>query len=215
MPANFRLSRRRYHAAVAVLRLTLDAHEDDSRPRLPDGLGGFVPTMVATPGIRVELDAAPGWTASFTYEVQGGVPVVASLMIHPSGELPAGGLTAPKARASFTAATRVLRDGLKEEPDESLLLERGLDERARSVPRRAGPKDRGDRFYADIAAGYVSAMTRDPRRPVLLLAEEIHLSPQRARTLVAEARRRLLLSAGRPGVAGGELTEKGRALRGE
>lgn len=79
-----------------------------------------------------------------------------------------------------------------------------FDERPR--PGRAG---RPDRSYAVLAQRYA---TLGGSNRVQQLAGETNYSPSRVAGLIHEARRRGLLTAGPPGRAGGELTEKARRL---
>jgi hypothetical protein len=85
-------------------------------------------------------------------------------------------------------------------------------------PSRAGRKPHDDHYIATIAALYLKSLKRAPRSPYLtlqaLMAERRqHLSTGRLEQLVREARKRNLLSgAPGPGKAGGQLTQRGRAL---
>lgn len=76
--------------------------------------------------------------------------------------------------------------------------------------KRPGRRGRGDRFYAEVAAVYVDALAKGNLRPVERTAEALHLSPSQVRNLLSVARDRKLLTRSRRGVAGGELTERGR-----
>jgi len=76
--------------------------------------------------------------------------------------------------------------------------------------RRRGRRGRPDAELAAVAAAYVRC--QGDRRPTVALAAETGLDPSQLRGLLAQARRRGLLTATAPGLAGGSLTAKGRRL---
>ena len=86
-----------------------------------------------------------------------------------------------------------------------------------SAPRQPGRRGRDDRFYATVAAIYVEALERDPRRPVVLAAQMLSkrrrgtFKPAYVRDLLHVARQRGLLTRPPKGRAGGQLTGKARA----
>jgi len=91
-------------------------------------------------------------------------------------------------------------------------------EQAVSTPRRPGRKGREDRFYAIVAAAYVDAIERGSRTPVVSAAEALSnarsgpYEPPYVRDLLHVARQRGLLTRPPRGRAGGQLTDKARAL---
>ena len=86
-----------------------------------------------------------------------------------------------------------------------------------SAPRQPGRRGRDDRFYATVAAIYVEALERDPRRPVVLAAQILSkrrrgtYKPAYVRDLLHVARQRGLLTKPPKGRAGGQLTDKAQA----
>lgn len=87
-----------------------------------------------------------------------------------------------------------------------------------SAPRRPGSKGRDDRFYVAVASLYVEALERGSRRPVVDAAQELSakrrgvFEPAYVRDVLHVARQRGLLSRPPKGRAGGQLTDKARAL---
>jgi hypothetical protein len=82
-------------------------------------------------------------------------------------------------------------------------------------PRRPGRRGRDDAFFAAFAAEYVARVAEGSSRPVAELAKRRHLSPERVRDVLHQARTRELLTRPASGKAGGHLTEKALALFGE
>lgn len=75
---------------------------------------------------------------------------------------------------------------------------------------KPGRRGRPDRFYAELAADYCSAL--GSATPVKDLAEAVNYSESQIRSLLYEARRRDLLTETPSGKAGGSLTDKAREL---
>ena len=75
-----------------------------------------------------------------------------------------------------------------------------------SAAQRPGRRGRKDEAYASLAAAYVGRLGSG--REVAELAEEMGYSASRIRNMLAEARRRGLLTRPAPGKSGGQLTPK-------
>ncbi len=94
----------------------------------------------------------------------------------------------------------------------------GLSEASIASSRRPGSSGRDDRFYALVAAAYVAAIERGSRKPVVAAADTLSKAwegtyePTYVRDLLHVARGRELLTRPPKGRAGGQLTEKARAL---
>jgi len=99
---------------------------------------------------------------------------------------------APEVRAMLGDGGRQLRESLAE-------------------ARRPGRRGRNDAPYASLAAEYVKRLA-STTTPVKDLALEMHFSDHRIRNMLAEARRRGLLTRPPSGKSGGQLTEKAVAL---
>ena len=84
---------------------------------------------------------------------------------------------------------------------------------ARQQAQRPGRRGRGDRYYAELAVAY--EVWLDSGEPLRTLASEVHLSEPGLRTALATARRRGLLSPAPRGRAGGQATERAKALLAE
>jgi len=195
--------------------------------------------------VKVADDLPDGWQCTYRVVAQDGQPVVAELCIHPSGEVPRGGLNTRVLRQvrlgkHVAALTGVIRRSLsrgraREErtvdipaapgrapqtridfgPDDiDRDLFEGLGFEKPPPERRPGrPRSTSDRELADLAAAYVTAIEEGSVNPVAVAALERSYSHSHARDKLHEARERGLLT--RPptaGRAGGELTQKARAL---
>jgi hypothetical protein len=85
------------------------------------------------------------------------------------------------------------------------------------APRAPGRKGHPDSFYAAVAAAYLQALRAGSTAPVEDTAQSLNedwrtaYKPPYFRDLLAEARRRELLTRPPAGRAGGELTDKGHA----
>jgi hypothetical protein len=164
------------------------------------------------PIVRGRLPGHPEWKVTATFAHQGDQLVVASCSIAPAGDLPLGGLTARQVRrATLGDLTRRVSVGLVGRilgalaPDATRPPD---DDQTQPRPGRAG---RDDHFYAVWAARYTERAAYT-NRPIAELAEAHDRPPTRIREYIAEARRRGLLTATRPGRSGGQLTDKARAL---
>lgn len=78
---------------------------------------------------------------------------------------------------------------------------------------QTGAAGRGDERYAMVAALYVAQLGGP--KPVEAVGKLLHLNTSTARNLLFEARERGLLTSIGRGRAGGELTDKARALLGQ
>jgi hypothetical protein len=173
--------------------------------------------------IRYAVNAR--WTAWIRVVPERGEPVISEVCIASTDpETPAGGLTARDIAAvrlgrafdEFRRHTRAnFVDGVRAlEPGGSFYI-RGF--RSGGQPRRGGPGRRGhpNSYYAEIAARYVAIVAKGSRTPIADLAQELFLTSDYVRDLVATARKRgLLTRPSRRGRAGGELTARAlEALR--
>jgi hypothetical protein len=79
---------------------------------------------------------------------------------------------------------------------------------------RPGRSGRSELAYAQVAVAYLDKLHRDPpsAAPVQELANDLCLSPSHVRNLLYNARKRGLLTASEAGKAGGDLTDRARAL---
>jgi hypothetical protein len=141
--------------------------------------------------------------------------------------VPAGGLTArtlrrvrfeEALRVSQELLTRVLMaEGRERElfGPGGLLARHGLDvlpeARSRRGQRAMSSAER-ERYLAAVAAEYAGLVAAGERVPTAVLAGRLHYTAGRVRQLLAEARRRGLLTGTQRGRAGGTLTDKARAL---
>ena len=141
----------------------------------------------------------------------------------PGERVPRGGVPANVLREIRTseiyAELRRRIDGLVDwrDPDQADFVRSVWLADARAEPRHPGRRGRDDRYYAGIAAAYVSLVEDDHSpHPVKDLAEMIgkEVTPNAAAQLVHEARSRGLLTASPPGRAGGHLTARARAILG-
>jgi hypothetical protein len=164
------------------------------------------------PVVHGRLPGHPEWRITATFVRQGNQLVVSSCAIAPVGEVPAGGLTARQLRrATLGDLTRLAGRGVIGRIISAVAPEAALtadDDQAHPRPGRAG---RDDHFYAVWAARYAEQAAYTAR-PIAELADAHDRPPTRLREYIAEARRRGLLTATRPGRSGGQLTDKARAL---
>jgi len=80
--------------------------------------------------------------------------------------------------------------------------------------KRVGRAGRNDLFYAERAALYVDIVNSGEAKPLVKLAEALHLSTSQVRGILGEARKRDLLSPAPKGRAGGWLTDKAEEMLG-
>ena len=80
--------------------------------------------------------------------------------------------------------------------------------------KRVGRAGRNDLFYAEQAAHYVDIVKSGETKPLVKLAKALHLSTSQTRGILAEARKRDLLSPAPKGRAGGWLTDKAEEILG-
>jgi hypothetical protein len=162
------------------------------------------------------LPGHPEWTITATFARQGDQLVVSSCTITPTGDLPAGGLTARQLRrATLGDLTRGLTREVSAGFIGKLMTAMAPDttstadvDQATPHPGRAG---RDDHFYAVWAARYAERAAYTPH-PIAELAEQHDRPPARLREYIAEARRRGLLTETTRGRSGGHLTAKAQAL---
>jgi len=162
--------------------------------------------------VRVPLDEE--WAAEAEVIDQNGQPVIASLAFVPIDKVPLGGLTARTARPPFGpiyAAARVLvrKEGVD---DLTGTVARWGYVARKPLKRQPGRRRRPDVDYARVAAAYVTACARGSRKPVQEVADSMGEGRDYIRDMLAEARRRELLTSPPPGRPGGRLTAKAEAL---
>lgn len=83
---------------------------------------------------------------------------------------------------------------------------------APGIEHQPGRRRQPDEFYAAVAAAYVQALEAGSRSPARDIADARSYSRSMVNNWIHEARRRDLLTEAPPGRAGGELTERARAL---
>lgn len=167
------------------------------------------------PTCTVTTDINDDWTAECRLVAQDGHPVIAELHIRPrSNEIPAGGLTARRdlRELRFTEVFKIARRNLRillGEPSVGPAF--GFTHEAVESPRQPRRSGHDDRWYAALAAEYVTLCETSPR-PVVELAKRHNLARDHMRDHLHQARERGLLVPGAKGKAGGELTDKTRTL---
>lgn len=181
-------------------------------PKKPPQSYQFTP---ATPGRQAHPSAVVGdWLVRYTLEERDGATIIAGINITPNadpfhstipepGTAPPGGLQArdlrhiPMGVPTINAKTQDDRPGYPN-----------------TMPpaRRPGSLGRDDAYYLDVAIRYVQAIEHGSRQPIADVAEQMGgFRRGHVRDLVAEARKRGLLTSAPKGLAGGKLTAK--ALR--
>lgn len=186
------------------------------------------------PEVYLDVNLGAGWTGRYRVRDQRGVPVVAELHVFHSkprsrerrnqellnelwdgGDAPAAGLGSLRLRdipVGPAIAERALRE-LKTWPKEIRRVT-GVFGGTANPPRQGSRRSRGKRFYAELAARYLNAYRRDPRRPVVLLAEELGWSRNQVRDALHDARRAGMLTKATPGLGGGGLTNEALTILG-
>lgn len=99
----------------------------------------------------------------------------------------------------------------RKEMEGQVALLRGVLKALDSNPR-PGAAGRGHRHYAVIAARYVDLLSHGEAKPVEALAEQLGCGKKSASNYLTLARNKGLLTRLGRGIAGGELTDKARAL---
>lgn len=180
--------------------------------------------------VSVRLDHS--WVAHCRVDLGNGPPSIGELRVAAEGPPPAKGLSTALLRT--LTVERVLSQAVRDKIEQRFHEKFGrlppqanvdafLAELGRSPISVGGPERGSDLLYARVAAEYVAAATRDPRRANALTAATLNarnMPGAKARytaasvaTLVKEARRRgLLTAAPRRGLAGGELTPAATTL---
>lgn len=164
----------------------------------------------------------PGWRFRVTFSAAGqpvGFSVKADQVMEPrfggrrSRPMPPPPITARWLRdLPVGVIQEVARLGIVDRSTQVRFLEdSGWAETLRRAAR-PGRGGRDDFYFASVAADYVAALRKNSRNPVAALASMRGVSPATVRNLVHEARRRGLLTPSLAGRAGGELTEKAKAL---
>jgi hypothetical protein len=188
----------------------------------------------------IEVPLGRAWIVAYRIVNDRGTPVVGELRVFPAEEerpdpgqwsgvvlgtfarVPRGGITSRQLRGIRVRA--YLRDMAAEvarfskaAPDMARdygwwTKEASPTATVRIGGMRRGRKGRSDAFYADIAREYTAAVTRKSLRPIGDIARRRRISPGQVRDMVRQARKRGLLTLTAPGVRGGILTERARAL---
>lgn len=189
----------------------------------------------------VELPLSPEWTVAYFLVDQDGTPRVAEVRIFPTephkerprgqwsgsvlgvkAQVPHGGLPARLLRrvriAQVFKATltrlRAVAHPLYRDQYVTVFVprRRPASASAEKGPRRGRPR-RPDADFVRFAADYAGAIRRGDDRPIEAVAKHHRLTVVQVRALIHKARvRGLLGDAPGWGVAGGELTPRGRAL---
>lgn len=181
------------------------------------------------------------WTVAYRLLAKGSNIEVAEMRIYPTdhpggytvdpGEwsvepetVPAGGLTARQLRTVRVGkhkqeaglVLKKLRERMGADAFDAWMAQYSIPgDLIGSLRRRRKPSPDADLRRAEIAAQYVDLVQQGVRNPRVRLAKQWPLSPDTIRDELHEARRRdILTDAPRKGIAGGQLTEKGRKLLG-
>lgn len=190
--------------------------------------------------IWVEFPVANGYVAAYRMVAKHRRPVLAEVRVFPdeprrgpgrwseearsvpAGGLPAGALTALRLKDPLTLFPEIT-ERLDQESGgrfSAQLLQRFGFGSMREVPRRPGRAGRPDIYYALWADAYVERLRGGSRTPVKDLVAKPPvvmdtgggISIDAVRDVLAEARRRDLLSPAPVGRAGGDLTPKAERL---
>lgn len=145
----------------------------------------------------------------------------------PDVPTPVGGLTARTLRRlklgqALEAAYAQLENMIDRKGERGLAnperVTEAFTKAAVSRPRLPGRTGRDDTYYVAVAAAYVSAIGHGSRQPVVDAAKELSITwggdyePTYVRDLLHVARQRELLTRPPKGRAGGQLTDKARAI---
>lgn len=162
--------------------------------------------------VRLPLDDA--WNAEYEVIKQNGQPIIGELHFVPVGQLPLGGLTARTARPSWSLLIDTARELVRKagQGDETGTVTRFEWIEGKPLKRQPGRRKRPDLDYARVAAAYVVALRRGSRSPVADVAAAMREQRTYVRDLLKVARDRDLLTQPSSGRAGGDLTEKAKAL---
>ena len=180
-----------------------------------------------TPEAPVVLDLGGGWEARCLVVRQGTAPVVAEVRIVPPAALalddevlpdrvPPGGLPMKQLRKltahAIASAAREVFEQERADPEWRATIDHWWGYLGQPVAqRRPGRNPKPDEYYATWVAEYVAeGGVRDATARVA--ARHPGYTADDVRQLLNKARKRGLLTAAPPGRAGGEMTEKCRAL---
>lgn len=167
--------------------------------------------------VRLPLDE---WSVTYTVAAEHGRPVIGELSFTPTreGEVPPGGLSArtlrriPFARLHQVARELVRREGVGDETGTVALFDFV---EQRPLERRPGRRRRPDLDYARVARAYTVAIATGSRSPVADVAQAMNEPRGFVRDMLAEARRRDLVTRPVAGRSGGDLTDKAKGLLAE
>jgi hypothetical protein len=134
----------------------------------------------------------------------------------PEHPIPGNGVTTGVLRKiPFAEIIQSLSLGLADNVEAFSLEPDAEDWAERQVPlerRKRGGSDRGDLFYAEVAAAFVNLLRTGERRPISVIAERHQFSPNTIKSWIAQARARGLLESRGKGQPGGNLTERARTI---
>jgi hypothetical protein len=163
-----------------------------------------------TIGVAVQVSTLPGWRIDLLMRAQDMRQII-DLRVSPLTDVPVEGITRRALdRISLGAIVDTTKAALLESESAefhmSPALRRSLTKALVQNPR-PGRRGLPDRYYAAMAADYVSAVVNGSEG-VPDLAARHHISVARMRNLLVVARTKGLLTAAPPGRVGGELTTR-------
>ncbi len=176
-----------------------------------------------------------GWTAVYRLIPRDGRPIVAELRVLPNEvhttangepfgghEIPGDGLTAAVLKDEVVMGRHIyelLPAWLRKNRHShfftrfhALLASLGFDFEKKPRRGRRGPKGWPDEDYAQLADDYVRACKSGSRSPVADMAKARGMKDTALRAAVSRARKRGLLTRQTGGRAGGQLTQRAKAL---
>jgi hypothetical protein len=210
----------------------------------PTGQRGACEFLTLVDGTIWVLDRAlePEWSVLYRVVEQDGNPVVAELRVVPAPhseeedewaeeallkpqktwgvEPPVadGGLLARQVRA--VRPGRAIKESrrwaaLERENPIAHALGFRFSDSVLNAPRHVGRRGRSDRFYVEVCVAYIDAVQAGEPAPVQAAADRLGFKHAHVRDALHRARRRGLLTPPPPGRAGGQLTDKARAVLAE
>lgn len=169
------------------------------------------PWAVITTGETIVGIDVGDWRAQATVTAQDGSPVISELRLSPLGALPTGGMPARLLRD--IPLGQLLDQGRHAlgQVREDVLAGQGFTSLDEPGTRRPGRAGHGVDHYLEVALVYTSAPSRGRTQAV---ADRFGVSKETATQKIHDTRRTygLLTDSPRPGVAGGDLTEKAKRL---
>jgi hypothetical protein len=174
-------------------------------PRTPRGIPDYT------------VDLGGGWRVVYRVVPQDGRPVASELRVYhvgPPSKLPPGGIPTRSVLRKIKPEEHLYEYAQElEVRPRSLLQDLGFDpERVGLGPMRRGRHGGTDEHYALFAADYEDLVAGHVRDPIAVLATKHRIAEATARTRLATARDRGLLTSASAGRAGGTLTPKANRL---